>query len=61
MMEQCPKLVLAEMQKSSFVLGGLLKTDEMLKQHNIIEAEMYALQTLLEKYYEIKNCKVTGT
>ena len=58
MTAQCPKLCLAEMQKNSMVLGGLLETIEMREQHRAIEAEMYNLQVMIEKFYEIKSCKV---
>lgn len=61
MTAQCPKLCLADMQKSSMVLGGLLETVEMREQHRLIEAEMYNLQVMIEQYYEIKNCKVSDT
>ncbi len=58
MTAQCPKLCLADMQKTSMVLGGLLKTEAMREQHRIVESEMYELQRMIEQEYEIKNCKV---
>ena len=65
MIAQCPKLYLSEMQKNAIVLGGLLQTEmdysiEMRKQLTIIETEMYQLQVMIVKYFEIKNCKVNN-
>ncbi len=54
----CPKHILGDMHLSCTQLGMVCSTNEERLQITAIETELYKMQRILEKRYDIQACRV---